>query len=478
MVLVFQTSVSLWIEAKLGMLFNSFVFIFGFLPIVLLGFYGLGSKTRSAYLVYWLFFCSLVFYGWWKPIYLILIGFSIAFNFIVSKQVRKKKKQFLIAGIAVNLLILFFYKYADFLVFNVNVIANTSISYLEWALPLGISFYTFQQIAYLVDCYKGLSSETNFRSYGLFVSFFPQLIAGPIVHHKEMMPQFSRPFLARINYENLSKGFFIFMMGLAKKVVLADNFGLIANNGYANIQLLGFQEAWFTSLAYSLQLYFDFSGYSAMAIGLGLLFNIQLPQNFNSPYKSQNIQEFWRKWHITLSNFLRDYVYIPLGGSRVSLARTNLNLMLTFLLGGIWHGAGWTFIIWGLLHGSALVIHQYWKKSGMELPKFLSVLLTFLFVNVTWVFFRAGNFQDAYGLLSTMFQFMEVAAPDFYLVSNLYNLPIWIIGVLLLFLPNDMQIGNRIKPDLKFGLITVFLFILNMIFLNSIVQNDFLYFDF
>lgn len=460
------------------MLFNSFLFLFVFLPIVLLGFYGLGSKTKPSTIVVWLFLSSLVFYGWWKPMYLILIGVSIVFNYFISKEVARGKRPFLVAGIAANLLILFFYKYVDFLIFNVNVISKESFSYLDWALPLGISFYTFQQIAYLVDSYKGTAGKTDFFSYGLFVSFFPQLIAGPIVHHKEMMPQIRNSLLTQINYQNLSKGFFILMMGLAKKIILADSFGIIANNGYANIELLGSQEAWITSLAYSLQLYFDFSGYSSMAIGLGLLLNIQLPQNFNSPYRSDTIQEFWRNWHITLSRFLRDYIYIPLGGNKISPGRTNVNLMITFLLGGIWHGAGWTFIIWGLLHGTALVIHRYWKTTGLAIPRIPSILMTFLFVNVTWVFFRADSLQDASNLLIAMFDFTKIASPDFYLVSNLYNSPIWVAGVLLLFLPNDMQLGNRIQPTLKYGLVTVFLFVLNLIFLNSIVQNDFLYFDF
>ncbi|WP_235954807.1 MBOAT family O-acyltransferase [Cyclobacterium salsum] len=410
--------------------------------------------------------------------YLILIGLSIFFNFFISKPVASGKRRFLVAGIAVNLLILFFYKYADFVIFNVNVISGESFSYLDWALPLGISFYTFQQIAYLVDSYKGIAAKTNFFSYGLFVSFFPQLIAGPIVHHKEMMPQFRNPLLTQINYQNLSRGFFILMMGLAKKIILADTFGVIANNGYAHIELLGIQEAWITSLAYSLQLYFDFSGYSSMAIGLGLLLNIQLPQNFNSPYRSATIQEFWRNWHITLSRFLRDYIYIPLGGNKISPGRTNVNLMVTFLLGGIWHGAGWTFIIWGMLHGSALVVHRQWKKTGLAIPRIPAILVTFLFVNITWVFFRAENLQDASNLLMAMFHFTKTAPPDFHLVSNLYNAPIWAAGVLLLFLPNDMQLGSRIQPTLKYGLMTVFLFVLNLIFLNSIVQNDFLYFDF
>ncbi|NHE55649.1 MBOAT family O-acyltransferase [Cyclobacterium plantarum] len=460
------------------MLFNSFLFLFVFLPIVLLGFYGLGPKVNLSVIIRWLFLCSLFFYGWWKPLYLILIGLSIVFNFFISKEVAKGKKPFLVVGITFNLLILFFYKYADFLIYNVNVISDTSVSYLNWALPLGISFYTFQQIAYLVDSCKGIVARTNFFSYGLFVSFFPQLIAGPIVHHKEVMPQIRNPLLTQINYQNLSRGFFILMMGLAKKIVLADTFGIIANNGYANIELLGSQEAWITSLAYSLQLYFDFSGYSSMAIGLGLLLNIQLPQNFNSPYRSATIQEFWRNWHISLSRFLRDYIYIPLGGNKVSSGRTDMNLMVTFLLGGIWHGAGWTFIIWGFLHGVALVIHRYWKNSGFEIPKIPSILITFLFVNITWVFFRAENLEDATGLLDAMFYFSKTATSDFYLVSNLYNSPIWAAGVLLLFLPNDMQLGNQIKPTFKYGLMTVLLFVLNLIFLNSIVQNDFLYFDF
>ncbi|WP_375585923.1 MBOAT family O-acyltransferase [Cyclobacterium xiamenense] len=409
---------------------------------------------------------------------MILIGISILINYLISKQAAKRKKTFLVGGIAFNLLILFFYKYADFVVFNINTLSGASITYLDWALPLGISFYTFQQIAYLVDCYKGVRIETDFVSYGLFVSFFPQLIAGPIVHHKEMMTQFRDPFLTRANYQNLSKGFFIFMMGLAKKVVLADTFGLLADKGYANIDLLGAKDAWITSFSYSLQLYFDFSGYSSMAIGLGLLFNIQLPQNFNSPYRSATIQEFWRNWHITLSRFLRDYVYIPLGGNKVSPGRTHANLMITFLLGGIWHGAGWTFIAWGLLHGAALVGHRYWRKLGIELPSIVSVLITFFFVNLTWVFFRAEDFQDALGMLAAMFRFSATSAPDFFLVSNLHNLPIWLAGLVLLFLPNDMQLGRKMTPTPSYGIATVLLFVLNLIFLNSVVQTDFLYFDF
>lgn len=460
------------------MLFNTFVFIFIFLPIVLAGFYGLGSKIRSSYVVFWLFLCSLFFYGWWKPSYLILIAISIVFNFFVSRQIVKGKKNFLYVGVSFNLLLLFFYKYVDFFISNLNIILNQSIPFLDWALPIGISFYTFQQIAYLIDCKQGTGVRINFFSYGLFVTFFPQLIAGPIVHHKEMISQFDYAILTKINFVNISKGIFIFLMGLSKKIILADSFGIIADNGFANILLLSTKDAWFTSLAYSMQLYYDFSGYSSMAIGLGLLFNIRLPQNFNSPYRSINIQEFWRNWHITLSRFLRDYVYIPLGGSKISSGRTNFNLILTFFLGGIWHGAGWTFIVWGLLHGIALVLHRYWKYLKVDIPVFLSILITFLFVNITWVFFRANNIEEALGLLFTMFRFSEGTPSNYFLFSNLYDLPIWSVGVILLFLPNDSRLGNNMKPNLKYGIMTVFLFVINMIYLNSVIQSDFLYFDF
>lgn len=460
------------------MLFNTFVFIFVFLPIVLTGFYGFGSKIRSSYVVFWLFLCSLFFYGWWKPSYLILIAISIIVNFFVSRQIAEGKKRFLYVGVSFNLMLLFFYKYVDFFISNLNIISNQSIPFLDWALPLGISFYTFQQIAYLVDCYQGKHEKTSFFSYGLFVTFFPQLIAGPIVHHKEMLPQFEDSMLTKVNFQNLSKGFFIFLMGLSKKIILADSFGKIADNGYKSVFLLSTEDAWFTSLAYSLQLYYDFSGYSTMAIGIGLLFNIRLPQNFNSPYRSINIQEFWRNWHITLSRFLRDYVYIPLGGNKISSARTSLNLVITFLLGGIWHGAGWTFIIWGMLHGLALLIHRYWKNAGLGLPAPISILITFLFVNITWVFFRAGDIDEALGLLSTMFWLSDGTPSNYFLVSNLYDLPIWFVGVILLFLPNDMRLGEKFKPNFKYGLMTVFLLFINLIFLNSVVQSDFLYFDF
>ena len=262
-------------------------------------------------------------------------------------------------------------------------------------MPIAISFFTFQQIIYLVDSYRGETKEYAFLNYSVFVAFFPQLISGPIVHHKEMMPQFENNRNKIINHENIAIGMLFFSIGLFKKVVLADTFATWATNGFDRAEILYFFEAWATSLSYTFQLYFDFSGYADMAIGIGLLFNIRLPINFNSPYKSRDIRDFWRRWHITLSRFLRDYVYIPLGGNKGTSIKTYNNLMVTFLIGGIWHGAGWTFVFWGLLHGLALVLQRLWSSFGLKMPTLLAWFITYNFVNLAWVFFRAESFSDA-----------------------------------------------------------------------------------
>ncbi len=277
----------------------------------------------------------------------------------------------LIVGILGNLLLLGYFKYADFFISNFNVAVGSNISLLHITLPLAISFFTFQQIAYLVDSYKGKVRKHNFISYTAFVTFFPQLIAGPIVHHSEMMPQFENIKNKIINKNNIAKGFFIFSLGLFKKVIIADTFAIWTKSGFDTSLTLNFLEGWATSLSYTFQLYYDFSGYTDMAIGAALFFNIHLPINFNSPYKATDIQDFWRRWHITLSRFLRDYVYIPLGGNRKGNYRTYLNLFLTFLVGGIWHGAGWTFIFWGFLHGVAIVVNRLWKNWGFKVNSFV-----------------------------------------------------------------------------------------------------------
>ena len=367
-----------------------------------------------------LVFVSLFFYSWWNIAYLPIILSSLLFNYIIGNSLNEKfykvkihKKSLLAFGIVSNVTLLGYFKYTDFLIENFNGVFDTSVPLLHLALPLAISFFTFQQIAYLVDSYRGETVEYDFLNYALFVTFFPQLIAGPIVHHSEMMPQFASRWNLVKNYKHIALGLFIFSIGLFKKVVIADSFALTATAGFDQAVTLNFLEAWATSLSYTFQLYFDFSGYTDMAIGAALLFNIKLPINFNSPYKALDIQDFWRRWHITLSRFLRDYIYIPLGGNRKGSFRTYTNLMATFILGGIWHGAGWTFIFWGLLHGLALMIHKFWKSLGFRMPKLLAWFITFNFINVAWVFFRAKEWDDAIKVLKGMstFSFTQTTAP-------------------------------------------------------------------
>ena len=434
------------------MLFNSYSFIFLYLPIVLLGFFQLARLSRS-YAAAWLALASLFFYGYWNPAYVGLLLLSIACNYAFGTWIAKTgarktagvfplqlrgdapsgsvKKHLLIVAIAANLVLLAYYKYANFFVGNLDALLGTDWNLVNVILPLGISFFTFTQIAFLVDTYQGKVKEYNFVHYMLFVTYFPHLIAGPILHHKEMMPQFAKPATYRFNYENLSVGLTIFFIGLFKKVILADNLAFYVPTVFdapaAGVHLT-FIEAWGGALCYTLQLYFDFSGYSDMAIGLSRMFGIILPLNFHSPYKSVNIIEFWRHWHMTLSRFLRDYLYIPLGGNRKSRMRRYVNLMTTMLLGGLWHGAGWTFVIWGGLHGAFLVLNHGWHslrralgqdtKAALSRPAHaLAVLLTFLAVTLAWVFFRAADLHTATTITQTMLGFNGVTLPDNWFTS-------------------------------------------------------------
>jgi D-alanyl-lipoteichoic acid acyltransferase DltB (MBOAT superfamily) len=410
-------------------LFNSYIFIFLFLPVTLAGFYLIGGRGHHRVAISWLVACSLFFYGWWNPAYLGLILASILFNYamgmVVSSQSTARRKFMLALGVAANLGLLGYFKYANFFVDNLNLALGTSFHLETIILPLAISFFTFQQIAYLVDAYRGETREYNFLHYCLFVTFFPQLIAGPIVHHREMLPQFAQDFIYRLNYRNLAVGITIFTIGLFKKVVLADGVAVFAtpvfNAAEAGVSLSLF-EAWGGGLAYTMQIYFDFSGYSDMAIGLGRMFGIRLPLNFHSPYKAVNIIEFWHRWHMTLSRFLRDYVYVPLGGNRKGQARRYVNLMTTMVLGGLWHGAGWTFLIWGTAHGLCLAVNHGWHAVRRALGqdperstrpgRFFSMLLTFLVVTVTFVIFRAESFAGAHRIVFTMFGGNGVVLPD------------------------------------------------------------------
>ena len=347
-----------------------------------------------------------------------------------------------------------YFKYTDFFIENINLLADGNVPTLDLALPLAISFFTFQQISYLVDSYRQETKEYDFLNYALFVTFFPQLIAGPIVHHKEMMPQFSKTRNKVKNYKNITIGLFIFSIGLFKKVVIADTFSVWATAGFDTATALNLFEAWATSLSYTFQLYFDFSGYADMAIGAALLFNIKLPINFNSPYKATDIQGFWRRWHITLSRFLKDYVYIPLGGNRKGDFRTYNNLLATFIIGGIWHGAGWTFVFWGFLHGIALVIHRAWSKLGFKLWTWLAWLITFNFINISWVFFRAKEWGDAVKVLGGMIGISKNSDVGFSL-KFIDTVSMWINYPLYDLLPYTLKKSNIYEFSLIYFLIFI-----------------------
>lgn len=395
------------------MLFNSIEFVFGFLPLVFLGYFSLNYNNKIVAGKVWLALSSFFFYGWWNPSYLPLIIFSIVFNYLLGKKLGEEQgwqwrwvslsnRLLLVLGLVFNLGLLGYFKYFNFFVSNISQFMGLDMGPIAIILPLGISFFTFTQIAYLVDCYREGTKEYNFVNYALFVTFFPHLIAGPILHHKEMMPQFADLSNLGKHYAPILSGLFLFSVGLFKKVVVADTFALWADPGFDHAMSLGFYEAWATSLSYTFQLYYDFSGYTDMAIGAALLFNIRLPINFNSPYKALTIQDFWRRWHMTLSRFLKDYLYIPLGGNRHGVSRMYLNIMATFALGGLWHGASWMFVIWGVMHGAAMVLHRLWSKLGFRLPILMAWLLTFNFINLTWVFFRARDLDSAFAIIGAM----------------------------------------------------------------------------
>lgn len=410
------------------MLFNSFAFLFGYLPIVLAGYFLLDRLTSSASWrlapAVWLALASLFFYAWWDVRYLPLLLASICVNYgagrLIGARAGAARKRVLVAALALNLGLLAYYKYANFFIDSVNAVAvaaGAGAGSLPWSgldiiLPIGISFFTFTQIAFLVDCYRGEVREYRFIYYVLFVSYFPHLIAGPVLHHRDMMPQFADPANAHPRAANFAIGLSIFTIGLAKKVLIADNLSPLAMPVFAAGATPTLIEAWIGVLAYTFQLYFDFSGYSDMAIGLSRLFGVKLPLNFNSPYKAANIADFWRRWHMTLSRFLRDYLYIPLGGSHHGEAMRYRNLMLTMLLGGLWHGAGWTFVIWGGLHGLYLVLQQAWQRLfGAARTHWWPTLLTFLAVMLAWIFFRAPDVATAWDISGALVGANGVSLP-------------------------------------------------------------------
>ena len=466
------------------MLFNSFEFIFLFFPISVFGYFVLARYLSLEAALGFLVLASLFFYAYWNPVYLLLIMFSIAFNFVVGRVVANKalsrRRAALVFGISVNLGLLGYFKYANFFVDNVNSVLGGDWNIGTIFLPLAISFFTFQQISYLVDAWRGKTSEYNFLHYCLFVCFFPQLIAGPIVHHSDILPQFMRRENMSPRWSNFAIGISIFAIGLFKKTVIADSLSQYVGPVYDDGGSVDFFRAWGSTLAYTFQLYFDFSGYSDMAIGAARVFGVKLPINFFSPYKATSIVEFWRRWHMTLSRFLRDYLYIALGGNRHGNARRYVNLFLTMLLGGLWHGAGWPFVIWGGLHGSYLMVNHGWRNlldrlgldpSGSTAYRLFAWAMTFTAVVFSWVYFRAPSLEEGNRIALAMLGFSGFELPGGILArmgeaavhlqamgvglshgggSALVWNYLWVIGAgaAALALPNVAQMFHRYDPVL------------------------------
>ncbi len=439
-----------------GMVFSSYVFLILFLPAVLIGFYSLRARGAYGASVTFLLLASFVFYAYWSLAHLLLLLGSIAGNFILGRwaatgPTKAFRKTATTVGVVGNLSLIFWFKYIDFAGSNLAALTDSSWTLLNILLPLGISFFTFQQIAYLVDCYKSGEYEKRPRNYALFVSFFPQLIAGPIVHHKTTRPQYTALARGALNLEMLPYGLMIFAMGLAKKTLIADPIARSIDPIYAAAAAgdpISAAAAWAAMIGYTLQIYFDFSGYCDMAIGLGLMVGVKLPINFNSPYKSKSIIEFWRRWHITLSNFLRDYVYIPIGGNRLGQIFRLRNIFLTMLIGGLWHGAAWTFIIWGAIHAALITGNhalRLWAPALDAWDGIAAVTLkraaTLAFIMLAWVFFRADSLPAAGAVLSGLASF---GTPDIALTPALWILMAFAAG-LALFAPNSLEVAGYLK---------------------------------
>jgi D-alanyl-lipoteichoic acid acyltransferase DltB (MBOAT superfamily) len=490
------------------MLFNSYEFLLVFLPVTLTLYFTLNKRSASSAGKVILLSCSWFFYAWWNPIYLPLLLGSTLCNYLIAERIRgcsknegQHKRRLMLLGVLFNACLLGYFKYMDFFLTNLNWL-GFDIPLLKLALPLAISFFSLQQIAYIVDSYRNIPSSGGLLDYMIFVSFFPQLIAGPIVHHREMIPQLRDGENRAINYSNLSLGSFLFAIGLFKKVILADTFAVWANNGFDHAQVLNIVEAWIVSYGYTLQLYFDFSGYSDMAMGLALMFNIKLPQNFNSPYRATSIINLWQRWHMTLTRFINMYIYKPILRAlpRVNFTNGMISSFTAMVIAGVWHGAAWSFVIFGILQGVAIVINHCWRKFGAwEMPDVLGWLLTFHFFSFSLVIFRAVEWQDAIkvyrGMLGLDGQGKMISIAKIYgteipwfiqLADRGTEKILWatlscaiIIGVMIIqvaLLPNSNQLADRFQTSPKYILATFFLLIPAIMLLSR--PSEFIYFQF
>ncbi len=473
------------------MLFNSFEFILLFLPLALFGYYALNYFSFVVASKVWIVISSLFFYAYWNFNYLPLIITSVVLNYIFSyliinyerlsiETARISKRAVLITGVLFNIGILGYYKYLDFFIDNINYLSGSEFILHNVALPLAISFFTLQQIAFIVDSYEGLVKEKSFINYAMFVTFFPQLIAGPIVHHKEMMPQFCGENFRFIS-GNFRLGLFIFSIGLFKKVILADTLSIWVDNSFANAETLSTFSAWVASVTYTFQLYFDFSGYTDMAIGLALLFNIKLPHNFNSPFLATNIIDFWSRWHITLTNFITTYIYTPIlrASKKISFTRAMLAIFFTMQIAGIWHGAEWKYIVFGALHGCALVVNHVWKKYKFKLNRVVAWITTFIFISITFTIFRGDDLNQSLIIIQHMFGFNSNISPMFKIdFSNLVY--IFILSFIIFQKKNTLFF---LKEKISNVYLTAFLLLISVYHLNYFkISNDFemkfIYFNF
>lgn len=494
------------------MLFNSYLFLLLFFPLCLLGYYGFAGKGRGREAKIWLLGFSLWFYGYFNLQYLIIMLVSILFNFAVHRMLlgeteEKRRKLWMAGGAAVNLGVLFYFKYFDFFAENINALFGTSIVLQKVVLPLGISFFTFQQVGFLVDSYRRETGECDLVEYGLFVSFFPQLIAGPIVSFGEMMPQFQQIGKKKADWERFAKGAYLFTLGLSKKVLVADTFGRAVEYGYGTVASLSSTDALLLILFYTLQLYFDFSGYCDMARGLGWMMGIEIPVNFHSPYKAVNIIDFWKRWHITLNRFFLKYVYIPLGGNRKGRGRMYANLFTVFFLSGLWHGAGWNFLLWGVMHGVLYVLTRLYQEARKRNGTYreaagwrraAGIAGTFLYVNLAWVFFH-GSVEQGVQLLKRVWSggfslpslgmydifnleefwyVMKILRLDLLPGSGMYLMIAVTVGTLLVLFGcrNAGELAERFRPNGRNLLVTAALFVWCTLSLSGV--STFLYFNF
>lgn len=463
------------------MLFNSYEFMFLFLPVTLVVYFGLAGRRWTKAAVGWLTAASFFFYGWWDVKYIPLLFGSIVFNFLAGRCIEsaRHKKPWLAGSIGVNLLLLGYFKYTGFFLTTWNALAGSGWDVPQIVLPLGISFFTFTQTAYLIDAYRGETRRYSFLTYCLFVTIFPHLIAGPIINHRDMIPQFSRLRNFCLDYRNFSQGLVLFSIGLFKKVVIADSLSPWVQAVFSAADAAGFWEAWAGALSYTFQLYFDFSGYSEMAIALGLMLNLRFPRNFNSPYQAASMIDFWRRWHMTLGGWVKNYLYIPLGGNRHGDLRKMRNLLVSMLLIGLWHGAGWTFVLWGALHGVLLVINHQWRRLQIALPQGLCRGITFLCVVACWVFFRADTVGNGAMLLQAM---VSVPGNSPTAAWNIPAAPAEVWSVLLVLLgitalvKNPLVLLQGFRPGWRWLMLSLLLMGISLYSLSHV--SDFLYFQF